>query len=72
MGVDIAPDQVWVGKGNGAKQKIRILRIAVNRNVTFERIEGSPAHALGKEQRASQANVEAAFEYSGETMGTFL
>lgn len=66
------PNQVWKGKGNGSDQQIRIVSVAVNRTVTFVRIAGSPKSALGKEARAPLANVEAAFEYAGETMDTFL
>lgn len=54
---------VWRGKGSGSNQRIKIVRVSVDRQrVTFERISGAPDHALHKEQRTSRANVEAAFE----------
>lgn len=68
---EMEANQVWRGKGNGAAQKIRILRTSLDRQrVEFERIEGPGI--LNKAVTTQRANVEAAFEYAGETLDTFV
>jgi hypothetical protein len=71
MAVDIAPNQVWRGKGAGREQRIRILELRGDR-VSFERIEGSAEESLHKAHTTERVNIEAAFEYAGETMDTFM
>lgn len=66
-------DQVWRGRGNGSAQTIRIVRVSLDRQrVTFERLTGAPDSALHKENRTTRGNIEAAFEYTGETESPFL
>ncbi len=62
----IMPDEIWAGRGNGSKQRIRIVDTRRDGRVVFERIAGSPDYTLRQEHTTAQENIRAAFEPTGE------